>query len=104
MENSLPPAVYAIWWIVLALVVVVIVPLAISLLHRALRAALAIRTYLADMLTAGIGIAANTASIAALCDTLAVAGGLVQTAGQIKEHTGTIATVFAERSARKVQR
>lgn len=102
--DTLPAVVYVIWWIVLAVVVLVIVPLAISLLHRALRAASFIREYLADMLAAGVGIAGNTAAIAALDDTLAVAGGMVQSAEQIKAHTGTIAGVFAERAARGAQR
>lgn len=101
--ETLPAAVYVIWWVVLALIVVVIVPVAIWLLHRALRAASFIRVYLADMLTAGVGIAGNTAAIAALDDTLAVAAGMVQSAEQIKADTGTIAGVFAERAARGQQ-
>ena len=58
--------IHVIWWVVLLLVVVVIVPLAIALLHRTLRAAISIRRYLDEMLTAGVGIAGTTASIAAL--------------------------------------
>ena len=102
MESSatLPTAVYAIWWTVLIIVVVVIVPLAITLLHRTLRAALSIRRYLAEMLEAGVGIAANTSSIPALNDTIRVAGSMVLTAGSIKGRTGTIATVLSERAAR----
>ena len=96
---TLPTAVYAIWWTTLAIVVVVIVPLAVILLHRTLRAALSIRRYLDEMLTAGVGIAGNTQPIKALDDTIAVAGGMLQTAGSLKQHSGTIAQVLSARAA-----
>ena len=99
MSASLPFAIYVIWWAVLLVVILVIVPLAIALLHRTLRAALSIRRYLAEMLEAGVGIAGNTSSITALNDTIRVAGAMVATAGSIKEHTGTIATVLSQRAA-----
>ena len=99
MSADLPFVAYAIWWTVLLVVVVVIVPLAITLLHRTLRAALSIRRYLSEMLQAGVGIAGNTGSIGALKDTIAVAGAMVNTAGSIKAHTGTIATVLSQRAA-----
>lgn len=100
LTPTLPAAVYAIWWTVLLVVAVVIVPLAIALLHRTLRAALSIRRYLAEMLEAGVGIAGNTQSVAALNDTIAVAGALVKTAGSIKQHSGTLAEVLSKRAAR----
>lgn len=100
LTPTLPTAIYAIWSIVLLVVVVVIVPLAIVLLHRTLRAALSIRRYLREMLQAGVGIAGNTSSISALNDTIGVAGSMVTTAGNIKQHTNTIATVLSERAAR----
>ena len=89
-----------IWAITLLLVIVVIVPLAIALLHRTFSAAWSIRRYLREMLQAGVGIAGNTASITALNDTIRVAGTLDETAGNIKQHSGTIATVLAARAAR----
>lgn len=92
-------AVQIIWLATLLVVVVVIVPLAVVLLHRTLRAALAIRRYLDEMLAAGVGIAGHTASIAALDDTIKVAGAMVEVAGGIKSHSGTIATVLAARPA-----
>ena len=88
-----------IWAATLAVVIVVIVPLAIALLHRTWRAAWSIRRYLREMLQAGVGIAGNTAPITALNDTIQVAGSLVETAGSIKQHTGTIAQVLATRAA-----
>lgn len=100
LTPTLPTTVYAIWWIVLLVIIIVIVPLAIALLQRTLRAALSIRRYLGEMLQAGVGIAGNTSSISALNDTIGVAGAMVNTAGSIKQHTGTIATVLSERAAR----
>lgn len=96
--RTLPDAVYTIWWTVLLAVVVVIVPLAIALLHRTLRAALSIRRYLEEMLEAGAAIAKNTSSIPALKDTISVGAGMVETGGRLKEHTGTIANVLAARA------
>lgn len=99
-STSLPAAVYTIWWTVLVLVVLVIVPLAVVLLHRTLEAALSIRRYLREMLEAGVGIAGNTSSIGALKDTIGVAGAMVATAASMKQHTGTIASVLSQRAAR----
>ena len=96
--RTLPDAVYTIWWAVLLLVLVVIVPLAIALLHRTLRAALSIKRYLAEMLTAGVAIAKNTSSIPALKDTIAVGSGMVETAGRLKAKSATIAQVLAARA------
>ena len=92
-------SVHIVWAVTLAIVVVVIVPLAILLLHRTLRAAMAIRRYLDEMLVAGVGIAGNTASISALDATIGVAGSMVEVAGSIKSHSATIATVLAGRAA-----
>lgn len=92
-----------IWATTLLVVIVVIVPLAVALLHRTFSAAWSIRRYLREMLQAGVGIAGNTAPITALNDTIRVAGSLVATAGSIKQHSGTIATVLAARAAREKQ-
>lgn len=99
MTMTLPTSVYVIWWTVLLLVIVAIVPLAIALLHRTLLAARSIRRYFADMLAAGVGIAGNTSSIPALSDTIAVAGAMVKTAGALYDHSGVIAEVLAKRAA-----
>lgn len=90
--------VHFVWAATLLLVVAVVVPLAVLLLHRTLRAALSIRRYLEEMLTAGAGIAANTASIQHLDDTLRVAGSMVEVAGGIKSHSATMASVLAARA------
>lgn len=91
---------HLIWATTLVLVVVLIVPLAVLLLHRTLRAAISIRRYLDEMLAAGVGIAGHTATIAALDDTIAVATAMVGVAGNIKAHSGTIATVLSGRAQR----
>jgi hypothetical protein len=96
--RTLPDAVYTIWWTVLLLVVIVIVPLAIGLLHRTLRASLSIRRYFVEMLTAGVAIAENTSSIPALKDTITVGAGMVETAGKLKKDSGTIAEVLSQRA------
>jgi len=99
LTMTLPSVIYVIWGTVLAIVVFVIVPLAIGLLQRTLNAALSIRRYFAEMLAAGVGIAENTASVSALNDTIAVAVDMINTAGQLKEHSGTIAQVLSQRAA-----
>lgn len=99
LTPTLPPAVYTVWSITLLVVALVIVPLAILLLHRTLRAALSIQRYLQEMLQAGVGIAENTSSIKELNNTINVAGSMVSNSGSIKQHTGTIATVLSERAA-----
>jgi hypothetical protein len=91
-------AVHVIWLATLLVAVGVIVPLAVLLLHRTLRAAISIRRYLDEMLAAGVGIAGHTAAIAALDDTIATATTMVGVAGSIKEHSGTIASVLAQRA------
>lgn len=75
----------AIWAATLAIIALVVVPLALALLHRALRASLAIEAYLADMLAAGQGIAHNTASVAALDETLATARAIAPVATAIAD-------------------
>jgi hypothetical protein len=88
----------AIWLATLLIAVFVIVPLAVLLLHRTLRAAISIRRYLDEMLAAGVGIAGNTAAIVALDDTIKTATTMVGVAGDIKGHSGTIASVLAQRA------
>lgn len=88
-----------IWIVLLAIIVIVIVPLAVSLLQRALRAARNIEAYLADMLTAGLGVAGNTAAIPALDDTIAVAVAMMPVAKDIEVKTGAVADFMARRAA-----
>ena len=92
-------AVEMVWAATLLVVVLVIVPLAVALLHRTLRAAVSIRRYLDEMLAAGVGIAGNTSSVKALDDTLGVAASMLQVAGNLKSHSGAIASVLAGRAS-----
>lgn len=101
LTPTLQPVIYVIWGTVLLVVIAVIVPLAWILLHRTLRAAFSIRRYMGEMLTAGAGIAGNTKSVAALNDTIGIAGAMVKTAGHLKQHSGTIAEVLAKRAAKR---
>jgi len=71
-------AVCWIWGATLAIITFIVVPLAVHLLHRTLKAARAIEGYARESLTAGIGIATNTSAISALEQTLAVAESLVE--------------------------
>ena len=92
------PLVYWIWAIVLVIAVLVILPMAVYLLNRTLIAARNIERYLAEMRDAGVAIAGNTRHIAALDDTIGVATQMLETAGSIKSHTGTIGSVLTARA------
>jgi len=97
---NVPTAVYVIWWVTLIIAVVVVLPLAWYLLHRAFKAARQIEYYAAKTLEAGVGTAGNTANIAALKDTIAVASGILGTAAAIEEHAGVIEGALAARVGR----
>lgn len=84
-------AVLWIWGITLAIVTLVIVPLAIFLLHRTLRAASGIERYTREALEAGVGIAKNTEAVAALDATITTAGSLLETSQKLSERTAAIA-------------
>lgn len=93
-----PPAVYTLWWIALILTLVVFVPLAVYYLNRTFMAALSIKRYAADTLTAAAGVAGNTQHIVALDDTIGVAGQILGTAGSVAGKLGTIADVLEARA------
>jgi hypothetical protein len=96
--TDVPGAVYVLWIIALVLVVLIL-PIVVYTLHRLLRAGLRIKRYTAEMLTAGLGVAGNTQHIAELENTIAVATGILQTAGAIDEHSGAIENLLASRAA-----
>jgi hypothetical protein len=96
---NVPEIVYILWWATLIVAVVVILPLAVYLLHRTLLAARQIERYAATALTGGVGIAGNTANIAALDSTIAVATDILGSAHAIEEHTGAIEQVLGARAA-----
>ena len=98
MTDSVPTAVYVLWWIGLIVTLVVFVPLAVYVLHRAWRAAHSIEWYAAEALTAAAGIAGNTKYVPALDDTIGVASQMLAGAGGIVNKLDTAATVLAERA------
>jgi hypothetical protein len=85
-------------WAILLIVTVLLLPVIVTLLHRTWKAARSIERYLAEMLEAGIGIAENTGHIEVLNDTEAVAGDILETAGEINSNTQTIEQVLGERA------
>ena len=84
-----------IWAITLAVVTVVIVPLAVYLLHRTLRAARSIERYTRESLAAGVGIASNTGAIAALDDTIRAVSALLEAAEALKRQTAEVSEAVA---------
>ena len=90
--------VLTIWIVTLVIVAVVIVPLAISLLGRALRAARNIETYFAGMLEAGVQIAGHTKAVPTLDETIATAVAMQPVAGAIRDKTGVVAELLAQRA------
>jgi hypothetical protein len=84
-----------VWAITLAVVTVLIVPLAAHLLHRTLRAAQLIERYTRESLAAGVGIASNTTAIAALDETIQAASALLQAAEALKRRTAEISDAVA---------
>ena len=95
---EIPGAVYVIWWATLIVAVVIVLPLAVYLLHRTLRAARQIERYAARALQAGLGIAGNTENVSALEGTISTATGVLETTRSIEERTGAIEGVFEART------
>ena len=80
----------AIWSGLLIVTVVGVVPVVVNLLRRALAAARNIERYSEEILAGGVGIAGNTANVAALKETIAAAQGLVAGAASIERHAAAI--------------
>jgi hypothetical protein len=99
LTINVPGAVYVIWWVVLAIAVLIVVPLALYLLQRTLGAARHIERYFAETLASGAVIAESTSAEPALNDTIAVASGMLETAGAIEQKAGAAAGVLVERAS-----
>jgi hypothetical protein len=91
--------VYWIWGTTLVIITFVVVPLALHLLHRTLKAAMSVERYARESLTAGVGIANNTAAIPALEQTLATAGSLVEAAKLLKARADDIGSIAVDLAA-----
>lgn len=100
MESEIPTGVYVAWWTTLG-VVVLLVPLAVALLQRTLRAALSIRRYLAEMEAAGARIAENTRAVSALEETESAAAGLLDGANSIESHARELADTLSARAGQE---
>ena len=87
-----------IWTATLGIVVVVVVPLALSLHSRALQNARSIEHYLSDMLDAGVKIAGHTEAVVALNNTLSAAGKMQAVAPVIEKKTRLVAKILAKRA------
>jgi|AntRauTorcE11898_2_1112593.scaffolds.fasta_scaffold42980_2 uncharacterized membrane-anchored protein len=85
-------------WAILLIVTVLVLPIIVTLLHKTWKAARSIQRYFAEMETAGNGIAENTGHIPALEDTISVAGGMLETAGDINSNAETIENVLGDRA------
>lgn len=94
---NVPSIVYTIWWILLIVAIVVVLPVAVYLLHRLYRAARSIERYTAEALGAGLGIARHTAAVSALDRTVTLGGELGAVAGSIRRHSAAIEKTLADR-------
>jgi hypothetical protein len=94
----IPNAVFWIWGVTLVVVTLVIVPLAVYLLHRTLRAAMAIERCARESREAGAGVATNTAAVAALEETIAAATSLLDATTLLKERATAIADAVGGRT------
>lgn len=92
-------AIYWVWGTTLAIVTFVVVPLALYLLQRALKAARSIERYARESLTAGVGIATNTSAIPALEQTLAAAGSLIGASKLLKARADEIGGIAVDLAA-----
>ena len=91
----IPEAVFWIWGITLGVITFVVVPLALFLLHRTLLAARSIEQYTREALAAGVGIAGNTAAIAALEETIVAATSLLEATKALKARSAEVADAVA---------
>jgi hypothetical protein len=92
-------AVYWIWSATLTIITFVVVPLAVHLLHRTLKATRAIERYARESLTAGVEIATNTSAIPALEQTLATAGSLAEASKLLRARAEEIGGVAVDVAA-----
>jgi len=98
--DGVPTAALVIWGATLLIVALVIVPLAVALLQRTLKAARRIEGYLAEMRAAGAGIARHTGAIPALDQTIEAAGAMAPVAASLEQRSAAIAGILAERAGR----
>lgn len=91
-------AVYVIWWVMLVIAVVVVLPVVLYLLHRLLGAARSIERYTSEALAAGLGIARHTSSISVLDRTVELGSALGSAASSVRRHSAAIEKALADRT------
>ena len=87
-------------WSILLVITVLLLPYIVSLLHRAWLASTRIERYFKEMKEAGLGIAENTGYITALDDTIGVASGMLDVAGEIDKNANIIKGAVSDRAAK----
>jgi hypothetical protein len=90
----------AIWIATLLIVALVVVPVAVTYLRRALAAARAIERNLADMIEAGVKIAGHTGAVPELDQTIEAAVAMKPVVQNIETKTGAVASLLAARAAK----
>ena len=94
------PQVVFILWTILLVVTVLLLPFIVYLLHKTWKASKSIERYFKEMLEAGLGVAGNTEHVKALDDTITVASGMLEVAGDINQHAETIKVTLAGKAAK----
>lgn len=85
-------------WAVLLAVTVLLLPLIVGLLHRTWVASKNIERYFKEMKEAGLGIAKNTGYVSELDNTIGVASGILEVAGEIDKNASSIEDAISERA------
>lgn len=93
-------AVLVLWWVTLAVALLVVVPLAVYLLHRLLRTAGTIRRYTEEALAAGGGIASHVRAIPALETTVERLPPVAERAAALEAASERLRAVLVSRGGR----
>ncbi len=93
----------AIWAFLLVISYGAVLPVVVGLLRRALTAARFIEHYSAEILAHSQGIARNTAHVAALEQTTALASELLAAGDALEQHTAHLRTALANNNRRRDQ-
>jgi beta-lactamase regulating signal transducer with metallopeptidase domain len=94
-----PDAVYTLWLVTVVLALVLFVPIVVYSLYRLLRTARSIQTYASEGIAPAQAIAAHTAALPALDNTIAVATEILAAAEGVAQKLDTIATVLEARAS-----
>ena len=99
-QNMFPDTVFTLWTVTVALALVVFVPLSVYMLASLLRTARSIQHYANDIVVPAQAIAANTAAVPALDNTIAVATEVLAAAEGVAQKLDAMATVLETRAGR----